>query len=44
MYAPTPANPLSPHKLACVLMVLCLDSYFDISTDECVPWFTARLS
>ncbi|KAK4686463.1 hypothetical protein P7C73_g3669, partial [Tremellales sp. Uapishka_1] len=37
VYAPTPANPLSPHKLACVLMVLTLDCYLDISTEEEIP-------
>lgn len=33
-YSPTPTNPLTPHKLACVLMMLVLDTYFDISTPE----------
>lgn len=31
VYAPTPSNPLTPHKLACVLMVLTLDTYLDIT-------------
>ncbi|WRT68127.1 uncharacterized protein IL334_005102 [Kwoniella shivajii] len=34
VFAPTPANPLSPHKLAVVLIVLTLDCYLDISNDE----------
>ncbi|WWD05220.1 hypothetical protein V865_003293 [Kwoniella europaea PYCC6329] len=34
VFAPTPANPLSPHKLAVVLIVLTLDTYLDISSDE----------
>jgi hypothetical protein len=34
VYAPTPANPLTPHKLACVLMVLVLDTYFDVSRPD----------
>ncbi|WVR06651.1 hypothetical protein IAU60_003683 [Kwoniella sp. DSM 27419] len=34
VFAPTPANPLSPHKLACVLIVLTLDCYLDTSADE----------
>ncbi|WWC88327.1 uncharacterized protein L201_003236 [Kwoniella dendrophila CBS 6074] len=34
VFAPTPANPLSPHKLAVVLIVLTLDTYFEISNDE----------
>lgn len=34
VYAPTPANPLSPHKLACVLIVCTLEAYFDLSSDE----------
>lgn len=34
VYAPTPSNPLTPHKLACVLMVLTLESYFDLTTEE----------
>ncbi|WVW85067.1 hypothetical protein I302_107103 [Kwoniella bestiolae CBS 10118] len=34
VYAPTPSNPLSPHKLAVVLIVLTLDTYLDMSTDE----------
>ncbi|KAK8858908.1 hypothetical protein IAR55_003139 [Kwoniella newhampshirensis] len=34
VYAPTPANPLSPHKLAVVLMVLTLDCYLDLSAAE----------
>ncbi|KAL1409129.1 hypothetical protein Q8F55_005956 [Vanrija albida] len=33
-YHPTAANPLSPHKLACVLMVLTLDTFFDLSKEE----------
>lgn len=33
-YHPTAANPLSPHKLACVLMVLTLDTFFDLSTEQ----------
>lgn len=33
-YSPTPENPLTPHKLACVLMMLVLDTYFDISTAD----------
>jgi len=37
VYAPTPTNPLSPHKLACVLMVLTLDTYFDLSLEEDDP-------
>jgi hypothetical protein len=37
VYAPTPANPLSPHKLACVLIMLTLESYFDLSSDEEKP-------
>lgn len=34
VYSPSPANPLTPHKLACVLMVLTLDTYFDLSLEE----------
>ncbi|WVQ96589.1 hypothetical protein IAU59_003694 [Kwoniella sp. CBS 9459] len=34
VFAPTPANPLSPHKLAVVLIVLTLDCYLDLETDE----------
>ncbi|CAD6563598.1 MAG: hypothetical protein TREMPRED_000005 [Tremellales sp. Tagirdzhanova-0007] len=34
VYAPTPANPLSPHKLACVLIVLTLVAYFDLTNSE----------
>ena len=34
VYAPTPQNPITPHKLACVLMVLTLDAYFDLSVEE----------
>jgi hypothetical protein len=34
VYSPTPTNPLSPHKLACVLMVLVLDCYFDLDLEE----------
>ncbi|WWD18802.1 hypothetical protein CI109_103257 [Kwoniella shandongensis] len=34
VYAPTPSNPLSPHKLAVVLMVLTLDSYLDLSAAD----------
>lgn len=34
VYAPSAANPLSPHKLACVLIVLTLEAYFDLSSDE----------
>jgi hypothetical protein len=34
VYAPTPANPLTPHKLACVLMVLTLDTYLDITRPD----------
>lgn len=30
MYEPTPSNPLTPHKLACVLMLLTLDTYMDV--------------
>lgn len=37
VYAPTPTNPLSPHKLACVLMVLTLDTYFDLTNEEDNP-------
>jgi len=37
VYAPTPLNPLTPHKLACVLIVLTLDTYFDLSLDEDDP-------
>ena len=37
VYSPTPANPLTPHKLACVLMVLTLDTYFDLSLEEDDP-------
>ena len=37
VYAPTPANPLSPHKLACVLMVLTLATYFDLTNEEDNP-------
>ncbi|ORY31844.1 hypothetical protein BCR39DRAFT_465430 [Naematelia encephala] len=34
VYAPTPANPITPHKLACVLMLLALHTYFDLEADE----------
>ena len=34
VYAPTPTNPLSPHKLACVLIVLTLIAYFDLTDSE----------
>lgn len=37
VYAPTPANPLTPHKLACVLLVLTLDTFFDLEGDEDNP-------
>ena len=37
VYSPTPTNPLSPHKLACVLMVLVLDCYFDLDLEEDNP-------
>lgn len=37
VYSPTPSNPLSPHKLACVLMVLALDCYFDLDLEEDNP-------
>ncbi|EIW67603.1 hypothetical protein TREMEDRAFT_33487 [Tremella mesenterica DSM 1558] len=37
VYAPTQINKITPHKLACVLMVLCLDTYFDISTETVNP-------
>ncbi|ODO00034.1 hypothetical protein I350_06657 [Cryptococcus amylolentus CBS 6273] len=37
VYAPTAANPLSPHKLAVVLMVLTFETYLDISADENDP-------
>ncbi|ORX37085.1 hypothetical protein BD324DRAFT_424910 [Kockovaella imperatae] len=37
VYEPTTANPLSPHKLACVLMVLTLDTYFDLTEEEDNP-------
>lgn len=32
--APTSANPLSPHKLAVVFMVMTLDIFFDTNTEE----------
>jgi hypothetical protein len=34
VYEPSVANPLSPHKLACVLMVLTLETFLDITGDE----------
>ncbi|OCF44315.1 hypothetical protein I317_01760 [Kwoniella heveanensis CBS 569] len=34
VFAPTPANPLSPHKLAVVLIVLTLDCYLDLNSEE----------
>ena len=37
VYAPTPSNPLTPHKLACVLMVLTLDTYLDLTGPEDNP-------
>ncbi|KIR52930.1 hypothetical protein I315_04386 [Cryptococcus gattii Ru294] len=37
VYSPTPANPLSPHKLAVVLMVLTLEAYLDLEQDEDSP-------
>ncbi|WVQ73524.1 hypothetical protein IAR50_003098 [Cryptococcus sp. DSM 104548] len=37
VYAPTAANPLSPHKLAVVLMVLTFETYLDITADENDP-------
>lgn len=37
VYSPTPQNPLSPHKLACVLIILTLDTYLDVTGDEYVP-------
>ena len=37
VYAPTAVNPLSPHKLACVLIVLTLDTYFDLTEEEDNP-------
>jgi hypothetical protein len=37
VYAPTPNNPLTPHKLACVLMVLTLDTYLDLQGPEDNP-------
>lgn len=37
VYSPTPANPLSPHKLAVVLMVLTLEAYLDLEQDEDAP-------
>jgi hypothetical protein len=33
VYAPTPGNPLTPHKLACLLMVLTLEAYLDLSEE-----------
>ncbi|KAL7420726.1 hypothetical protein Q5752_004677 [Cryptotrichosporon argae] len=33
VFAPSKANPLTPHKLACVLMVLAFDTYFDLETE-----------
>jgi hypothetical protein len=41
VYAPTPTNPLSPHKLAVVLMVLLLDTYLDLSVEEEDPNLSA---
>ena len=37
VYAPTAVNPLSPHKLACVLMVLTLETYLDLTEEEDNP-------
>ncbi|WVN90760.1 uncharacterized protein L203_106003 [Cryptococcus depauperatus CBS 7841] len=37
VYAPTTANPLSPHKLAVVLMVLTLQTYLDLDVSEDNP-------
>lgn len=37
VYAPTPSNPLTPHKLACVLMVLTLDTYLDVGGSQDNP-------
>lgn len=37
VYSPTPNNPLTPHKLACVLMVLTLDTYLDLTGPEDNP-------
>lgn len=34
VFAPTSSNPLSPHKLACVLMVLTLDSFLDLTREQ----------
>lgn len=34
VYEPSASNPLSPHKLAVVLMVLTLETFLDVTSDE----------
>ncbi|WWC62951.1 uncharacterized protein I303_105549 [Kwoniella dejecticola CBS 10117] len=34
VFAPTPSNPLSPHKLAVVFIVLTLDTYLDMTNEQ----------
>lgn len=34
VYEPSVTNPLSPHKLAAVLMVLTLETFLDVTGDE----------
>lgn len=34
MYEPSAQNPLSPHKLAVVLMVLTIETFLDVTTEE----------
>ena len=36
VYEPSASNPLSPHKLAVVLMVLTLETFLDVTGDEYV--------
>jgi hypothetical protein len=36
VYEPSTVNPLSPHKLACVLMVLTLEAFLNVTGDEYV--------
>jgi hypothetical protein len=34
VYEPSPQNPLSPHKLAVVLMVLTVETFLDVTVEE----------